>query len=232
MQPASDPRPALRRRLRAAGEALEIAPSHIVALLVFASCACAGLVLLWWTARPLSAPARNALAGLPSAPATPGVAPGVAPEVAPSVPPDQVVVHISGAVAEPGVRTLPGDARVDDAVEAAGGTTGAARTDRVNLARPLRDGEQIHIPDASEAAAAAAGAPAGTPGAPAGAGPVNLNHATAAQLGELPGVGEVLAERIIAHRQSQGGFRSTRDLLDVSGIGEKTFAELEDLVSV
>jgi competence protein ComEA len=222
-RPAADTRPALARRLHAAGEALEIAPTHIVALLILASCACAGLVLLWWTARPVAAPARAggapASAGTVALPTTP------ADVGAPSAPPEQVVVHVSGAVADPGVRTLPGGARVDDAVQAAGGATGAARTDQLNLARPLRDGEQIHVPDASEAAVAAT----------AGADPaalVNLNRATAAELEELPGVGPVLAERIVAHRERQGGFRSVADLQQVSGIGEKTFAELEDLVTV
>jgi len=222
-RPAADTRPALARRLHAAGEALEIAPTHIVALLILASCACAGLLLLWWTARPVAAPARAgaaapASAGTAALPTTPADVGG------PSAPPEQVVIHVSGAVADPGVRTLPGGARVDDAVQAAGGATSVARTDQLNLARPLRDGEQIHVPDASEAAVAAAGAdPAAL---------VNLNRATAAELEELPGVGPVLAERIIAHRERQGGFRNVADLQQVSGIGEKIFAELEDLVTV
>jgi competence protein ComEA len=149
-----------------------------------------------------------------------------------------VVVHVSGAVASPGVQTLPGDARVDDAVQAAGGPRSSARTDQLNLARPLRDGEQIHVPSASEVAVSAAGAGgtggAGTVGgsAPGGAGLINLNRATAAELEELPGIGPVLAERIMAFREANGGFRSVEDLQRVSGIGEKTFAALKDLVTV
>lgn len=216
-RPASETRSTLAQRLHAAGEALEIAPTHIVALLILASCACAGLVLLWWMARPVTAPVQGVVAGLPTAPA--------GASAAPSAPPDQVVIHVSGAVPDPGVRTLPGGARVDDAVQAAGGATKAARTDQLNLARPLRDGEQIHVPTASEAAVAVTGG-----SGPAGL--VNLNRATTAELEELPGVGPVLAGRIIAHRETQGGFRSVADLQQVSGIGEKTFAELEDLVTV
>ena len=222
----------LAQRLRAAGEALEIAPTHIIALLTAASCACAGLVVLWWTARP-PGQAPGPPAGLAATPATGGA-------VTPSPPaPDRVVVHVSGAVSSPGVQTLPGDARVDDAVQAAGGPRSSARTDQLNLARPLRDGEQIHVPSASEAAMSAAagadgtgtaGAAGGAPGG--GAGLINLNRATVAELEELPGIGPVLAERITAFREANGGFRSVEDLQQVSGIGEKTFAALEDLVTV
>lgn len=140
------------------------------------------------------------------------------------------MVHVSGAVASPGVQTLPADARVDDAVRAAGGTSQSARTEQLNLARPLRDGEQIHVPDASEVAAAE---PSGVVGdGPGGANLINLNHATAEELQELPGVGPVLAERIAAFREANGGFRSIEELQQVSGIGEKIFAGLEDLVTV
>jgi competence protein ComEA len=216
--------PGLARRMRAAGEALEIAPTHIVALLVVASCACAGLVVLWWTARP-SAP-QGPPVGLAAAPPPSG-----APSAAAA---DEVVVHVSGAVRSPGVRTLPADARVDDAVLAAGGAGRSARTDQLNLARPLRDGEQIHVPTASEVAAGATAAGGGSPAAAGGgsAGLVNLNRATAVELEELPGVGPVLAERIVAFREANGGFRSVSELQQVSGIGEKTYAELEPLVTV
>jgi competence protein ComEA len=223
----------LVERLRVAGEALEIAPTHIIALLTVASCACAGLVVLWWTARPPQGSAAGPPIGLG---ATPGA--GIAASAVPSPPaPDRVVVHVSGAVASPGVQTLPGDARVNDAVQAAGGPASSARTDQLNLARPLRDGEQIHVPSASEVAASVAGGASGggtsgTGGAPGGAGLVNLNRATAAELEELPGIGPVLAERVLAFREANGGFRGVEDLQQVSGIGEKTFAALKDLVTV
>lgn len=218
MDQSSIDRPTVAQRVRALGAALELAPTSIVALMVIASCAAAGLVGLWWTAGPLAASAvPGADVGALSEPMLPGGAP--------SAPPDQVVVHVSGAVASPGVRTLDGGARVDDAVEAAGGASGSARTEQLNLARVLRDGEQIHVPDASEAASLASGAAGG-------GGLLNINRATPAELEELPGVGPVLAERIVAQRESTGGFRAVADLQQVPGIGEKTFAELKDLVTV
>lgn len=234
-EPSID-RPSPAQRLRALGEALELAPTHIVSLLVVASCASAGLVLLWWTAGPGNlgvAPEVPVGAAL----SEPTLVAGVA-----SAPPEPVVVHVSGAVDSPGVRTLAGGARVDDAVRAAGGATGSARTELLNLARVLRDGEQIHVPDASEAAIAAPGPGASGPGAgglgasgSAASGPAGLldiNRATPAELEDLPGVGPVLAERIVTQRASAGGFRAVEDLQAVPGIGDKTYAGLKDLVTV
>lgn len=237
MHDASFQRPSAIRKLRALGEALELAPAHIVAVLIVASCASAGLVGLWWTAGGVAAPAApgaETIASGAESSASSELPMGV---IAPSMPPDEVVVHVSGAVVSPGVRTLQGGARVDDAVAAAGGATGSARTDHLNLARPVRDGEQIYVPNASEVATAASGVPgaagpATIAGASGPAGRVNINRATAAELEELPGVGPVLAERIVTQRDSQGGFGAVEDLQEVPGIGEKTFAELKDLVTV
>jgi competence protein ComEA len=213
-------------RLRAASDALEIAPTHIVALLIVASCACAGLVFLWWATRPAQ-PSSDPPSGLAAMPEMSSAAPS-------RPAPDRLVVHVSGAVASPGVQTLAADARVDDAVRAAGGASKSARIDQLNLARPLRDGEQIHVPDASEVAAAEGDATGGGGDAtgPGGGDLINLNRATAEELQELPGVGPVLSERIIAFRDTNGGFRTIDELQQVSGIGEKIFAGLEDLVTV
>ena len=180
--------------------------------------------MLWWTARTTQ-PSAEPPDGLQAAP--------VASTAAPSAPaPDRLVVHVSGAVASPGVQTLPADARVDDAVKAAGGASPSAQTDQLNLARPLRDGEQIHVPDASEVAAAERSRTAGGGARPGGADLINLNHATAEELEELPGIGPVLSERVIAFREANGGFRTIEELQQVSGIGEKIFAGLKDLVTV
>lgn len=227
MQPSTASSPPLSARLRAAGEALELAPAHVVALLVLASCACAGLVALWWTARPAS-PASTAAPGL----AFMSPAPTAQQSSAASGP---VIVHVSGAVRREGVHELSPGSRVVDAIEAAGGARRSARTEQLNLARTLRDGEQIHLPDAADlrAASGTASGPGTASGGGAGSpGPVNLNHASATELEELPGVGPVLAERIIAHRDTNGGFTAVEDLMQVSGIGEKTFAALKDLVTV
>lgn len=219
MQPSS-PSP-LIERLRAWSAALEIAPSHVVALLVLASCASAGLVVLWWTARPHPTPST-----VPTA-ATPAI---TTPSATPS--PGAIVVHVSGAVTSAGVYELTAGARVVDAIEAAGGAVDDARTDQLNLARTIQDGEQIHVPDAAEVASAGPVDRSGhaTPGVAAG-GRISLNTASASELETLPGVGPVLASRIVEHRERAGGFAAIEDLLQVDGIGEKTFAELRELVT-
>lgn len=224
MQPSS-PSP-LADRIRAAGAALEVAPGHIVALLVLASCACAGLVALWWTARPQPAvqPAVVAAATHPAAPVRSSATSAV------------VVVHVSGAVVSAGVYELATGARVVDAIDAAGGPRARARTEQLNLARVVQDGEQIHVPDARERRSAAAANGSATGSSPAGAtgpstGQISLNTASTAELETLPGVGPVLAARIIQQREHTGGFTAVEDLLQVDGIGEKTFAQLRGLVT-
>lgn len=129
----------------------------------------------------------------------------------------EVVVHVAGQVHEPGVLSLPADARVADAVTAAGGVTGEADGAAVNMARPLVDGEQIYVPhrDADE-----------------GDGPVNLNRANAGELEELPGIGPVLAERIVADRDAHGPFTALGDLARVSGVGKAVVEQLESVATV
>jgi competence protein ComEA len=117
-------------------------------------------------------------------------------------------------------------------VGAAGGFTAAADPDGLNLARVLGDGEQLVVPQPGEAPpAAAAPAPTASAGAPAGA-PIDLNTATPEQLETLPRVGPAMAQRIIDWRTANGRFASVDDLKNVTGIGDKTFAELKDLVVV
>lgn len=164
----------------------------------------------------------------------------------------RVTVHVVGEVESPGVVTLTSGARVDDALEEAGGATDDAELSGVNLARPLVDGEQVVVPGPGETAAPGPGvaapggaapgvaapggaAPgAGTPGAP-GTTPdalVNLNTADLATLETLPGVGPVLAQRIIDWRTEHGGFTSVEELGEVSGVGDKTYATLAPEVTV
>jgi competence protein ComEA len=156
-----------------------------------------------------------------------------------------VLVHVTGAVHQPGVVSLPPGSRVVDAVDAAGGLLRRADPSAVNLARVLQDGEQLVVPRRGSASRPASGtvapptasAPgAATPGIGGGAsGPgitpvVFLSTATVTDLDALPGIGPVLAERIVAWRDANGGFASVEELLEVSGIGEVTLAELRPFV--
>lgn len=142
-----------------------------------------------------------------------------------------VVVHVDGAVAAPGVYRLEGDdLRVQDAVDAAGGLSAEADTAQTNLAAPLEDGSKVHVPAAGEA-----GAQAGPAAEAAGGGAselVNINTASEAELDELPGVGPATAAAIVEEREANGPFASPEDIMRVSGIAEKRFAKLEDLICV
>lgn len=148
----------------------------------------------------------------------------------PTASPKMMRVHVAGAVAKPGVVTVPEGSIVQDAIAAAGGLAPKADAGDLNLAGPLTDGTQIVI--------GTTGAPRGdvVGGAPSTAdnkdGLLNLNQATQAQLEELPGIGPVTAQAIIAWREEHGGFTSVADLRQVSGIGPKTFTKLEPLVTV
>ena len=141
-----------------------------------------------------------------------------------------VYVHILGAVAAPGVYQLRDGDRVLDAVAAAGGFTPSADQRGVNLARFVVDGEQILVPEIGAVDAGSETSP-GAGVAPV-AGKVNLNTATSEQLEELPRLGPEMASRIIAWRDENGPFTAVEDLMNVTGIGEKTFDALKDLVSV
>jgi competence protein ComEA len=144
-----------------------------------------------------------------------------------------VVVHVAGKVRHPGVVTLPAGARVTDAIKAAGGLRPGASIGALNLARHVVDGEQILVGvPGSAAAPGTATAPGGSaPGTAPGA-RLNLNTATVEQFDQLPGVGPVLAQRIIDYRAQHGAFRSVDQLQEVPGIGVRKFAEIRDLVAV
>jgi competence protein ComEA len=148
----------------------------------------------------------------------------------------EVVVHVAGAVATPGVQRLPTGARVIDAVEAAGGALPDADLARINLAAPLTDGQQVYVLRPGEVPPVPPPGPqvGGTDGASAAAagGPVDINRASADQLDELPGVGPTTAEAIIDHREQNGPFGSVDELIDVRGIGEAKLEQLRDLVTV
>ena len=144
--------------------------------------------------------------------------------------PQLVLVDVAGWVRRPGVYEFTLGARVVDAIEAAGGARPGAALHSLNLAAPLADGVQILVPREGEVPAV--GTPDGAVSGGATAGTVNVNTASATELETLPGVGEVIAQRIIDHRTANGPFSSIEELLDVSGIGEATFEAMRELVSV
>ncbi len=147
-------------------------------------------------------------------------------------------VHVGGSVADPGLYELAGDARVQQAVEAAGGFSEDAAVDALNLARQLQDGEQIIVPSMQQASGSGASAAEdlGASAAPSGGalvnGKVDINTATVDQLQQLNGVGPALGERIVADRQANGPFKTVEDLKRVSGIGDKKYASLADSICV
>jgi competence protein ComEA len=150
--------------------------------------------------------------------------------------PQAAVVHVAGAVRDPGVYRLPAGARVKDAVERAGGARRGSDVNAINLAAKVVDGQQVVVPSrgvGGGAAAAAAAGDAGGGGAVAGAAagpPISLNSATADQLDTLDGIGPATAAKIIAWRTQHGGFRSVADLGQVPGIGPKKLAAIKDRV--
>lgn len=185
-----------------------------------------GALALWWAVTPPgeAEPIEDSLPALDS-----GMALG-----AQSTPPTQtptptlVVVHVAGAVRSPGLIQTTAAARVADAIAAAGGAAPDAELDRINLAAPVADGQQIYVPVAGEALPPSASPAAGTDPT----GPVDINTATAQQLDSLPGVGPTTAANIVAHRDANGPFANVSALEDVPGIGPAKLAQLRDLVTV
>lgn len=149
---------------------------------------------------------------------------------APSEEPSEIIVSVIGEVAEPGLKTLEPGARVADALDAAHPLPGAD-TMALNHAQRLSDGQQLHIlPSGAAPPPAPAGANPG--GSGSGSSGVSLNNATAEELTELKGVGEVTAQAIVAYREEHGGFKDVEELLEVSGIGPAKLAQLKDQVQL
>ncbi len=148
--------------------------------------------------------------------------------------PAPVTIYLVGSVQSPGVYTLPAGSRIQDAVQAAGGLLAEANLKAVNLAALLVDGERITIPTYAET-----GNDSILPREMSersiqmeGLVLININTASQADLELLPGIGPKTAQKIIEYRQSNGFFTSIQAILDVPGIGEKTLAEIEDLITV
>ena len=143
-----------------------------------------------------------------------------------------LVIDVQGEVKEPGLYQLPLGARVGDAIKAAGGVRKGSETSSVNLARFLEDGEQIYVAgNIHNEILESAGGAGISRGAGIG-GKLNLNRATVNELDGLPGVGPVLAKRIVEYRNTKGNFSSIDELQKVSGIGPAKYGELQNFVTV
>lgn len=154
--------------------------------------------------------------------------------------PAPILIHVAGAVRQPGLYELPPKARVRDALQAAGGALPSADESALNLAALVEDGQKLLIPERSLAATTPApnhsptpGTSPGAPAAPANSsGPIDLNTASVEELDSLPGIGPAMAARILAYRQEHGGFKTIEEIQEVSGIGPATFEKLKDLITI
>lgn len=202
----------------------------------------------WWLLRsptlPVEATLPSARSGAVGATTTSFVATSspTPSSTAPPTSPATVVVHVAGAVNDPGVYELPSGRRVADALTAAGGATADADADALNLAAPVIDGDRIAVPTVGEQSpdppvtigsghshAASADEPTGD--GPAGqSAPVDLNEASVSELESLPGIGPATAAAIVEHRTQNGPFATADDLMDVPGIGPAKLAAVRELV--
>jgi competence protein ComEA len=178
------------------------------------------LLVLVLVAVAVLAGARFGARSVPEAPPPPVVV------VEPSSSDGTLTIHVSGWVLHPGLVKLDSGSRVADAVAAAGGALPGADLASVNLAELVLDGQQIVVPGPD------GGEGSGGSGNPAGDGVVHINKAGVDELQALPGVGPVLADRIVTYRDEHGPFKSIEDLLDVPGIGEAKLAGFRDLVAI
>jgi competence protein ComEA len=211
-------------RHRAPGAATRWDPGRYGARSLWIAGLLAALLLAGWTW--LDRPRVDPVDGAPAVSSVPPPTPPVG-EVAETS--ATVVVSVVGQVTSPGLVTLPTGSRVADAIEAAGGLLPEADPASVNLAAVVADGEQLAV--GLPAAIVAGGGQPGSAG-PGGGGLLDLNTAGVAELDALPGIGPVLAQRIVEYRSRQGPFRSVEELDDVPGIGPAIAAELAELVTV
>jgi competence protein ComEA len=221
------------RQWSATGRVAGITSQQVaVVAVILALCVAVGAWLLV-RSRPqqLTSPPRVPLVAPTTTPTSGASPPAVGvPATGPASTPTVLVVDVAGKVRRPGIVELPSGSRVIDAIRAAGGARPRVDLANINLARPLVDGEQILV----GAFAPPAGAVTG-PTAPASTGPttlVNINTATQQQLEELPGIGPVTAQAILTWRAENGSFTSVDELLEVSGIGDATLADLRPFVTV
>lgn len=148
--------------------------------------------------------------------------------------PEPITVYLVGAVQSPGVYTLPAGSRIQDAIQAAGGLIAEANPGAINLAAVLADSERIVVPGLPdiESSTGSTGELSERSTSLEGIILININTASQSELESLPGIGPKTAQKIIEYRQSHGPFLAIEDLLDIPGIGDKTLAEIKDLITV
>jgi competence protein ComEA len=178
-------------------------------LLVFAIVLGGGIVY-WGTRQPLGTPIL--LQEVPS--------------------PAPIVVHISGAVRQPGVYSLPYGSRLQDGLLAAGGLSENANPDALNLAAPLEDGQRVVVATARPTPAPTEEATRLVNPPTQNVFPIDINYADSETLQQLPDIGPIFAERIIAYREANGLFGSIEEIQNVPGIGPKTYENIKDLICV
>lgn len=208
-----------------------LAPKHlgVIAVVLVVGVLWAGWSVL--SGRPEAIPVDRTPAGVTSGSPVSGASGTLAsPTPTPSL--SRLVVHVAGKVRRPGLVRAAVGARVADVLAAAGGALPGVDLTDVNLARQVRDGEQIVIGVAGSGQTDESSTPEPTSDSPMPGRPLDLNSATAAQLEVLPGVGPVLAQRIIEWRTQHGQFTAVDELLEVSGVGAKKFEGLRAYVRV
>jgi competence protein ComEA len=137
----------------------------------------------------------------------------------PTPAPGKITVYVSGAVATPGVYTLLAGSRIDNAIQAAGGFVPGAESERINLAAPLEDGQQIDVPGIISTNHINAGR-------------VNINTASISELDALPGIGRTTAQAIVDYRNQNGSFQFIQDIQKVPGIGPASYAGIKDYITI
>lgn len=231
MEPLSRPTPSrsLAERLRA--WAVWFGVARLIAASVATIVVCAGTVWLVRTPPPATE------ASLPRVTTTTTTTDSSAPvdhtEPVVAVPSTEPVllVHVAGAVVEPGVYQLVGDARVRDAIVAAGGPTATADWNALNLAASISDGVKVYVPNVGEEVPPSLTAAPADPAESTPTGPIDVNVATTAELESLPGVGPATATAIVTERERNGPFLDVDDLDRVPGIGPTKIEALRGLVT-
>jgi competence protein ComEA len=220
---------AIRDRLAVACARCDVGLRGVVALAVVGVLAAVFAGVIYLRARPVAVPVGASGASSASLASQPVSA--TPPLASPAAPAASVLVDVAGRVRRPGVVRLPAGARVADAVRAAGGPLTRKDLGLLNLASRLTDGEQVVVGlPAGAGAGAVAGTVGPTDGSSAAPAPVDVNTATGEELDTLPGVGPVLARRILDYRAAHGAFHSVEELAQVPGIGPSKLADLRPLV--